>query len=506
MYYRFILLAALQYALFVLTSRVCEATTNEESLRIPKQLSSLPNEKITAAGNFSATTHFARQFSVHCGSNAWKDAYATVHHHARAHSIRRSDPLSTRHHHQRLAVSVAVEAGLADRMIGTLSLFYYALFSGRALQLVTYGQLPGFETALSPVDGHVDWRLQGGIDDELIDVLKYTFRGVRGYIGGRSYDPTVVDTTRFRPVYMVNDFDATDALFGLKRTKTKEEEGHNNAPSVLDSSVNKHHEPSSSRYEDDVHGETPVVILSSNRGRAFRLFDSPRYRQRLFDFGLRPETCLACAFHYLFRPSAAVENLYGNTFRRLADNKPILKIGIAVRVGDEVFGGRDKREQDDEAYLWSIAEPYFDCASQIEATRAQPGQRVLIYLISESLNLRQLAKERLGDKILTDSSTRYDHPDDVHNNKNDKYNDRKGGPSASEELDRAMQHAVGQVLAFSMADFHVFTSQSGFGRLGAWLNFGWHHQYAIDNGVRRKCGLDDHDLLRDDSVKWAGMK
>ena len=94
-----------------------------------------------------------------------------------------------------------------------------------------------------------------------------------------------------------------------------------------------------------------------------------------------------------------MENLYGNTFRRLADNKPILKIGIAVRVGDEVFGGSDKKEQDDEAYLWSIAEPYFDCASQIEATSALPGQRFLIYIISESLKLRQLAKVRLGDKI-----------------------------------------------------------------------------------------------------------
>ena len=270
---------------------------------------------------------------------------------------------------------------------------------------MTYGQLPGFETALSPVVGHVDWRLQGGIDDELIDVLKYTYRGVRGYLGDRSYDPAVVDTTRFRPVYMVNDFDAADALFGLTRTKSKEDEGGDNTLSVHDSSISNHHEPSSSD-DDDVDGETPVVILSSNRGRAFRLFESPRYRQWLLDFGLRPETCLACAFHHLFRPSAAVESLYGGTFRRLVDNKPILKIGIAVRVGDEVFGGSDKREQHDEAYLWSIAEPYFDCASQIEATRAQPGQRVLIYLISESLKLRQLAKERLGDEILTDDSTR----------------------------------------------------------------------------------------------------
>ena len=293
MYYRSILLASLQYALFVLTSQVCEATTKKESLRIPKQLSSRPNEKITAAGNDSATTHFARQFSAHCGSNAWEDAHARVHHHTRAQPIRRTHPLSTRHHRQRLAVSVAVEAGLADRMIGTLSLLYYALLSGRALRLVTYGQLPGFETALSPVDGHIDWSLQGGIDDELIDVLKYTHRGVRGYLGDRSCDPAVDDTTKFRPVYMVNDFDAIDAVFGLKRTKSKEEEGDNKTLSIHDNNVNNHPEPSSSRDEDDVHGETPVVILSSNRGRAFRLFESPRYRLRLFDLGLRPEACLA---------------------------------------------------------------------------------------------------------------------------------------------------------------------------------------------------------------------
>jgi hypothetical protein len=124
-------------------------------------------------------------------------------------------------------------------MIGTLSLFNYALFSGRALRVVTYGQLPSFETALSPVDGHIDWCLQGGIDDKLIGVLKYMYRSVRGYVGDSSYDPAVVDTTMFWPVCMVNDFDAADALFGLQRTMSKEEKGgDNNTPSVDDSSSN----------------------------------------------------------------------------------------------------------------------------------------------------------------------------------------------------------------------------------------------------------------------------
>ena len=84
-------------------------------------------------------------------------------------------------------------------------------------------------------------------------------------------------------------------------------------------------------------------------------------RQRLFDFGLRPETCIACAFHYLFRPNAAVERLYSETFRSLAD-KDILKIGLAIRVGDAVFGGSsngdnnsnnkdNNKKQDNKAYL-----------------------------------------------------------------------------------------------------------------------------------------------------------
>jgi hypothetical protein len=63
---------------------------------------------------------------------------------------------------------------------------------------------------------------------------------------------------------------------------------------------------------------------------------------------------------------------------------------------------------------------------------------------------------------------------------------------------------VGQLLAFSLADFHVYTSESGFGRVGAWLSFGWHHHYAIGDG-KRACGAGDYDDLRVDATKWAGV-
>ena len=47
----------------------------------------------------------------------------------------------------RYFVSVAVEAGLADRLTGTLTEFFLALFTRRAFQIITYGTLPRFEAA-----------------------------------------------------------------------------------------------------------------------------------------------------------------------------------------------------------------------------------------------------------------------------------------------------------------------------------------------------------------------
>ena len=64
-------------------------------------------------------------------------------------------------------------------------------------------------------------------------------------------------------------------------------------------------------------------------------------------------------------------------------------------------------------------------------------------------------------------------------------------------MTRAMRHAAADLLAFFMADYYVYTATSGFGRLGAWLSFGWHHHYGV-TGPRRWCGVDyeDYEDLR----------
>jgi hypothetical protein len=80
----------------------------------------------------------------------------------------------------RYLVSVAVEAGLADRLIGIISEFYFALLTGRAFQISSAHQkLPTFEAAFDAP--HVNWTRPDTDVEVLIDHLRYTYKGVRGY-------------------------------------------------------------------------------------------------------------------------------------------------------------------------------------------------------------------------------------------------------------------------------------------------------------------------------------
>lgn len=73
-------------------------------------------------------------FNERHGCGHWQEAYTKLH----AEILSGQRP-------PRYAVSVAVEAGLADRLSGLITQFYYALLSGRAFKTITYGQLPGYE-------------------------------------------------------------------------------------------------------------------------------------------------------------------------------------------------------------------------------------------------------------------------------------------------------------------------------------------------------------------------
>ncbi|CAM9943691.1 unnamed protein product [Phaeothamnion confervicola] len=291
---------------------------------------------------------------------------------------------------------------------------------------MTYDDLPGFEAACdSP---YINWTQPHALPDEAVDPLKFTYRGSRGYNGDRSY-PSSVDTRKYYPLYMINenvDFLAKENFSAFPASQP----------------------------------DVEYIISASNRGLSYRMLESEKLQQAVAEMGSgpRPVTGFACAFYYLCQPNTAVR-LYYEPYWDALRRPGVFKVAVNVRVGDQVF---EKGEQpSDAAALLRMAEPYFECARRIEAEFAIPGQQVVWYFMSDSHVLKTAAASRFGSKLLTDGELRMVHPDcKMHN----------AGNCAAQEMEASMQHSIGQLLTFSLADYHVYTKESGFGRLGAWLS------------------------------------
>jgi hypothetical protein len=149
----------------------------------------------------------------------------------------------------RYLVSVAVEAGLADRVTGIVSEFYFALLTGRAFQLTNAGQrLPPFEAAFDAP--HVNWTRHLHDPEILVDHLRNTYQGQWDYKGPRHYpDNGEVDLKEYGSIYVVNTDEAGTDFFARDDL---------------------------TRLRDD---SISTLFMASNRGRVVDLFDNPFYRK-----------------------------------------------------------------------------------------------------------------------------------------------------------------------------------------------------------------------------------
>ncbi|GAQ83628.1 hypothetical protein KFL_001550180 [Klebsormidium nitens] len=358
-----------------------------------------------------------------CGN--WQDEYTKLHNSI----INGTSP-------PRYAVSLYVEkTGLADKLTGIITEFYYALLTRRAFQ-ITHGNQPPFEAA---------------------------------------YDAPFINWTR------PNDFvEPNGPFWGLVN---------------MDEDSVEIFRTQDLREFPEGTADAETVYIQSNRGRTHVLFDNPFHRQQLLDWGLRPDTAFACAYHYLFSLTDRISPEMKREISVLEGAKDALKIGIMVRVGDHVFKG------DDDTPLETAAAD-LACVEQIEENRLRSGQQVLWYFLSESLTLRQKVKERYGDKVLTNTERVAKHPDCTLN----------GESCAQAERDSAAAGLVfgaAQVHALAMTDVQVFTRDSGFGRIGAWLSAVSHCHplalYAIAQRQPRSCSIGSSDDLRASSLEWAGI-
>jgi hypothetical protein len=237
------------------------------------------------------------------------------------------------------------------------------------------------------------------------------------------------------------------------------------------------------------HANATTIVIASNRGKVWSLFDNPFHKRTLLEYGLRPETAIACAFRFLFRPRDEVRDMFQPTWELMA-NPDALKIGIQIRLGDRVF----KANASTHELAWDTIAPYFKCAAEIERTRALPGQAVIYYLMSDSLAVRRMAKQRFGQKLITDVDTPSVHVGCYH-----------GGTCSHEQQVLALRRAVGEIMAYAMADYHVYFKGSGFGRLGAWLSMSWHHHYMVPDNPGVCGGVNSYLDLRADARLRAGV-
>lgn len=164
-----------------------------------------------------------------------------------------------------------------------------------------------------------------------------------------------------------------------------------------------------------------------------------------------------------------------------------------ARVGDEVFHGENETDALARAQLLGKAKNYFDCAQKLEQAFRLPGQKVIWLLTSDSSTLRKAAAEQFGAKLLTDTERKAVHPDCTSNN-----------PRECQSVELAMVHAMGQLFTFSMADYHIVTRNSGFGRLGAWMSGHWDNIYELTN-ADSTCEPSQPTSAAASAATWAGV-
>lgn len=209
-----------------------------------------------------------------------------------------------------------------------------------------------------------------------------------------------------------------------------------------------------------MHPDAADVYWSSNRGRSHMLHSNPHHAAELAAAGFPAAPAMfACAFDYLFAPTAATTALMA-PWAPLLDRPDNFVVGVQIRTGDGAFAAPPGNHDDD-----AVLAPYlhfFRCANTLAAEFAQ-RRAMQVYLISDSVRLRQAAVRRFGAAVIADTNATVGHV----NCAGDALADAPGCREAA-HADGALQAVAAELLLFRKCDAFVITENSGLGKLGAW--------------------------------------
>ena len=204
---------------------------------------------------------------------------------------------------------------------------------------------------------------------------------------------------------------------------------------------------------------------------------------------------------FLFRPLPQVLELIIPEMRRLRE-PDTFTIGIQIRMGDHVLTGGDGTV--------SVSQPevaqYFSCAQQIQDSmpRALRRQRVVWLLVTDSASLREAAVREFGQKLLTKLDVILGHSFIQSSD-----DDKEPGQEFSQKDMGAFRTAAAEQYLLGMADVHVITWDSSFGRTAAFRALnpeGWLFELSLKRSSA-SCRLGiDHTPLEVTSQHYAGIK
>ena len=382
--------------------------------------------------------HKVKSKSQQCGG--WQPEYSAFHRNA----VSSLSPSS------RMLIFKTPNSGVADRLAGLLTGFYAALLSKRVFFLS-------------------DWWTWGNVHVRLTDALER--QHINWTLPLRFEDQVQRDNTS----YTMLDYINTDPLFSPKGDANKTRTDTELILSNLSSRI----------------------VFQSNRANIYTLLKNPPPALAAAkDLGVLPQNGVYCAFHYLFKPRPEVVELLRPHVHVLHDDN-IIKIGIHIRTGDHGFSFYTRLEVDSDPYYGK----FFECAADIEkrilagkgagagaeqqqqqqTTTASahpppsPAPRVVWYLISDNLALKQSAAKKYGDKLLWTTH------EPMHIGINNDVNDlAKHGP-------QSVQIAVADVLSLSKCDYFVLSHDSGLGKIAALLSTHTPHDGRVYSTSQSGC-------------------
>ncbi|KAI8327991.1 hypothetical protein BC941DRAFT_445874 [Chlamydoabsidia padenii] len=225
----------------------------------------------------------------------------------------------------------------------------------------------------------------------------------------------------------------------------------------------------------DVLWNASYVEIRSNRAYIVRTFDySTRYPNKMEKLGLTKENAFGCIADYLFRPTVGARR-YINTYRELFSLKSVLSIGIQIRTNDQALANPQNDDNTLEKWFY-----YFKCANEFATSKRAPHhQRIVYFLVTDSHKLREefermnddtalrtkylgLASSEITSTVITNLPLEHIEPDQVA-----KYINVEIPVEVSRErMTPGVNSALIENWLLSYTDFRVISPQ-GYGKMAA---------------------------------------